>query len=92
MDQSLSPVEQERPDLYPSCAVTRAMVRKAMLTENKSDVDLTDSFIGQSLTNEITKFLSQSLPENQTDSNEKFSVSDHFFVPLVEEDRDIRSR
>ena len=41
-------MEQELPDLYPSCAVTRAMLKKAMLTENQSDVDLTDSFIGQS--------------------------------------------
>ena len=58
MDQSLDPIEQELPDLYPSCAVTRAMAKKAMLTENQSDVDLTDSFIGQSFKNEITKFLS----------------------------------
>ena len=48
MDQSPDPIEQELPDLYPSCAVTRAMAKKAMLTENQSDVDLTDSFIGQS--------------------------------------------
>ena len=49
MDQSPDPIEQELPDLYPSCAVTRAMAKKAMVTENQSDVDLTDSFIGQSL-------------------------------------------
>ena len=48
MDQSPDPIEQELPDLYPSCAVTRAMAKKAMLTENQSDIDLTDSFIGQS--------------------------------------------
>ena len=47
IDQSPDPIEQELPDLYPSCAVTRAMAKKAMLTENQSDVDLTDSFIGQ---------------------------------------------
>ena len=47
-DQSTDPIEQELPDLYPSYAVTRAMAKKAMLTENQSDVDLTDSFIGQS--------------------------------------------
>ena len=47
MDQSSDPIEQELPDLYPSCAVTRAMTTKAMLTENQSDVDLTDSFLGQ---------------------------------------------
>ena len=34
-DQSPDPIEQELPDLYPSCAVTRAMAKKAMLTENQ---------------------------------------------------------
>ena len=47
MDQSPDPIEQELPDLYPSCAVTRDLAKKAMLTENQSDVDLTDSIIGQ---------------------------------------------
>ena len=54
MDQSPDPIEQELPDLYPLYAVTRAMAKKAMLTENQSDVDLTDFFIGQSFENEIT--------------------------------------
>ena len=35
IDQSPDPIEQELPDLYPSCAVTRAMAKKAMLTENQ---------------------------------------------------------
>ena len=48
MDQSTDPIEQKLPDLYPSCAVTTNMAKKATLTENQSDVDLTDSFIGQS--------------------------------------------
>ena len=48
MDQSPDPIEQELSDLYPSCAFTRAMAKKAMLTENQSDVELTDSLIGQS--------------------------------------------
>ena len=48
MDRLPAPIEQELPDLYPSCAVTGAMAKKAMLTENQSDVDLTNSFIGQS--------------------------------------------
>ena len=48
MDQSPDPFGQKLPYLYPSCAVTRAIAKKAMLTENQSDVDLTDSFIGQS--------------------------------------------
>ena len=92
MDQSPDPIEQELPDLYPSCAVTRAMAKKAMLTENQSDVDLTDSFIGQSFKHEITKSLSHNLPEHQTDSNDSTSVSDHFPSALVEEGHDIRSR
>ena len=76
MDQSPDPIEQELPDLYTSCAVTRAMAKKAMLAENQSDVDLTDSFIGQSFIDEITKSLSYNLPEHQTDSNDYTSVSD----------------
>ena len=92
MDQSPDPIEQELPDLYPSCAVTRAMAKKAILTENQSDIDLADSFIGQSFKNEITKSLSHNLPEHQTYSNDSTSVSDHFPSSLVEEDHDIRSR
>ena len=65
MDQSPDPIEQELPDLYPSCAVIRAKAKKAMLTENQSNVDLTDCFIGQSFKNEITRSLSHNLTENQ---------------------------
>ena len=91
MDQSPDPIEQELPDLYPSCAVTRAMAKKAMLTENQSDIDLTDSFIGQSFKNAITTSLSHILPDHQTDSNST-SVSHHFPLCLGEEGHDIRSR
>ena len=63
MDQSPDPIEQELPDLYPSCAVTRAMAKKAIMTENQSDVDLTDSFIGQSL---LSLFLITCLNIRQT--------------------------
>ena len=42
------------------------MTKKAILTEYQSDVDLTDSFIGQSFKNEITKSLSHNMPEHQT--------------------------
>ena len=92
IDQSPNPIEQELPDLYPSYAVTRAMAKKAMLTEYQSDVDLTDSFIGQSFKNEITKSLSRNLSVQQTDSNDSASVSDHFPSSLVEGGHDIRSR
>ena len=39
IDQSPDPIKEDFPDLYASCAVTRAMAKKAMLTENQSDVD-----------------------------------------------------
>ena len=32
MDKSSDHIDQELHDLYPSCAVTRAMAKKAMLT------------------------------------------------------------
>ena len=43
----------EIPDLYPSCAVTRAMAKRAILKKSNSDIDLTDTFIGQYFNNEI---------------------------------------
>ena len=42
IDQSPDPIEQELTDLYPSCAVIRAIAKKVMLSENQSDVVLTD--------------------------------------------------
>ena len=44
IDQPPDPIEQEIPDLYPSCAVTRAMAKKAK--QNDGDIDLTDTFLG----------------------------------------------
>ena len=38
-------IDQEIPDLYPSCAVTRAMAKNAILKNSNSDIDLTDTFI-----------------------------------------------
>ena len=92
MDQSPDPTEQELPLLYPSCAVPRAKTKKTMLTVNQSDVDLTDSFIGQSFKNEITKSLSHNLHGHQIDSIDSTPVSDNFPLSLVEEDHDIKSR
>ena len=46
IDQPPDPIEQEIPDLYPSCAVTRAMAKKAK--QNDEDINLTDTFLGQS--------------------------------------------
>ena len=70
MDQSSYPIEQELPDLYSSGAVTRAIIKKAMLTENQSDVDLTDSFIGPSFKMRFNKSLSHN-PDCQEYSNDR---------------------
>ena len=51
-----------------SCAVTRAMAKKAFLKNSNSDIDLTDTFIGQYFNNEIKKSLDPSLSDTQTDS------------------------
>ena len=67
--QTDDPIEQEIPDLYPSCAVTRAMAKKAILKNSNSDIDLTDTFIGQYFNNEIKKSLDPSLSDTQTDSS-----------------------
>ena len=64
IDQPPDPIEQEIPDLYPSCAVTRAMAKKAK--QNEGDIDLTDTFLGQSFKHEITNSLSSSLSDKQT--------------------------
>ena len=75
LDQPPDPIEQEIPDLYPSCAVTRAMAKKAK--QNDGEIDLTDTFLGQSFTDEIINSLSASLSGKQTDLSDK-SESSHF--------------
>ena len=77
VDQPPDPIEQEIPDLYPSCAVTRAMAKKAKQNDGKQDIDLTDTFIGQSFSHEVSKSLSPSLSDMQTDLTHNPSVSDH---------------
>ena len=69
IDQPLDPIEQEICDLYPSCAVTRAMAKKAK--QNDRDIDLTDTFLGQPFKHEITNSLSSSLSYRQTDLSDK---------------------
>ena len=67
--QTNDPIEQEIPDLYPSCAVTRAMAKKAILKNSNSDIDLTDTFIGQYFNNKIKKSLDPSLSDTRTDTS-----------------------
>ena len=79
IDQPPDPIEQEIPDLYPSCAVTRAMAKKAK--QNDGDIDLTDTFLGQSFKHEITNSLSSSLSDKQTELRNK-SESSHYSAIL----------
>ena len=73
IDLPSDPVEQEIPDLYLSCAVTRAMAKKA-----KQNDDLTDTFWGQSFKREITKSLSSSLSGKQSDLSDNTSECNHY--------------
>ena len=82
IDQLPDPIEQEIPDLYPSCAVTRAMAKKAK--KNDGDIDLTDTFLGQSFQHEITNSLSSSLSDRQTELRNK-SESSHYSAILNEQ-------
>ena len=53
VDQPPDPIEQEILELYLSFAVTRAMAKKAKLNHGMQDINLTDTFIGQSFNDEI---------------------------------------
>ena len=86
--QTEDPIEQEIPDLYPSCAVTRAMAKKAILKNSNSDIDLTDTFIGQYFDNEIKKSLDPSLSDTQTDS----SMSCHSSPRFIDHGHDTLSK
>ena len=86
--QTDDPIEQEIPDLYPSCAVTRAMAKKAILKNSNSDIDLTDTCIGQYFNNEIKKSLDTSLSDTQTDS----SMSCHSPPRSIDQGHDMLSK
>ena len=86
--QTDDPIEQEIPDLYPSCAVTRAMAKKAILKNSNSDIDLTDSCIGQYFNNKIKKSLDPSLSDTQTDS----SMSCHSSPRSIDQGHDTLSK
>ena len=59
IDQPPDPIEQIIPDLYPPCAVIRAMAKEAK--QNDGDIDLTDTFWSHSFQHKITNSLSSSL-------------------------------
>ena len=86
--QTDDPIEQEIPDLYPSCAVTRAMAKKAILKNSNSDINLTDTFVGQYFNNEIKKSLDPSLSDTQTD----LSMSCHSPLRSIDQGHDTLSK
>ena len=72
VDQPHDPIEQDIPDFNPSCAVTRAMMKKANQNHGTQDIDLIDSSIGQSFSDEISKIVNeydQEIPQSQTADN-----------------------
>ena len=61
VDQTCDQSEQDDSHLYPACAITRAISKKALECNKDNDesgVDLSDTFVGQVLkekTSELTK-------------------------------------
>ena len=68
------------------------MTKKAKQNVGKQDIDLTNTFIGQSSNHEITKSLSPSLSDMQSDLTHNIAVSNH--SPSVSNDQghDLLSR
>ena len=58
--QPPDPIEQKIPDLYPSCAVTRPMAKKANQNHGMQYIDLTYTLIGQFYKYKIPNSLSLS--------------------------------
>ena len=90
VDQPPDPIEQEIPDLYPSCAVTRAMAKKANQNYGMQDINLADTLIGQSFYDEITNSLSPSQSDIQTDFDIQRSNTD--LSPSISNDQLSRSQ
>ena len=67
IDLSPDLVEQEFPDLFPACAVTRAMAKRGIENDFYCDIDLADTFIGQIHNAEVNKSLDNSPSEFQMD-------------------------
>ena len=85
VDQLPDPIEQEIPDLYSSCAVTRAMAKKANQNNGMQDINLADTLIGQSYNDDISNSLSPSQSDIQTDFDTSRSNTD--LSPLISNDQ-----
>ena len=76
VDQPPDPIEQEIPDLNPSCAITKAMAKKANKTLGIQDIDLTNTLISKFYKGEISNSLSPSQSNIQTDFDTPRSNTD----------------
>ena len=85
VDQLPDLIEQEIPDLYPSCAITRAMAKKAKQNNGIQDINLADTLKGQFFNDEISNSLSPSQSDIQTDFDIPRSNTDH--SPLISNDQ-----
>ena len=90
VDQPPDPIEQEIPDLYPSCAVTRAMAKIANRNHGMQDIDLADTLISQSFNDKISNSLSPSHSYIQTDFDTPMSNTD--LSPSISNDQLSRSQ
>ena len=73
-DQSPDLVEQEFPDLFPACAVTRGMAKRAIENDFGCDIDLADTLFDQIYSGEINKSLNISPSEIQTDCTDNIQL------------------
>ena len=90
VDQPPDPIEQEIPDLYPSCAVTRAMAKKANQNYGMQDINIADTLIGQSFNDEISNSFSPTQSDIQTDFDTSRSNLD--LSPSISNDQLSRSQ
>ena len=75
-DQQPDPIEQEIPDICPSCAITRAMAKKVKQNNGMHDINLADTLISQSFNDEISNSLSPSKSDIQTEFDTPRSNTD----------------
>ena len=90
VDQLPDPIEQEIPDLYPSCAVTRAMAKKAKQNDGMQDINLADTLIGLSFNDEISNSLIPRQSDIKTDFGTSMSNTD--LSPSISNDQLSRSQ
>ena len=91
-NQLSDPIEQEITDLYPSCAVTRAMAKKANQNNGMQDINVADTLIGQSFNDDISNSLSPSQSDIQTDFDTSRSNTDRSPSSLNDQGHDQLSR